>query len=306
MEPTKPKISVKDFFLNLGATVALYTVVVTLVNLLFTVINSAYPIITTNYYNTGSSTISWSVAILVVFTPILILLMWLLEKQYISEPERMTGGIHKWLTYLTLFVSGFAIAGDLITVLYYFIDGQELDTAFILKCLVLLVVASSLFGYYLTDIRGKLTHKLRITWRVLSIAIVVASIVWGFAVLGSPRTQRLARYDEQKVNDLMNIDSAVQSFYTIQKVLPKDLKELSSVSYYVSTIDPQSKLSYVYSVKSLSTYELCAEFNNDSSDKTVMAQTYPYGGGSWTHSAGNYCFKKTISFPVNPGVKGAM
>jgi type II secretory pathway component PulF len=95
MEPIKPKISVKDFFLNLGATIALYTVVISLINLLFTVINNAYPKITNAYYYAGTSSISWPVAVLVIFTPILILLMWLLEKQYMIEPERKDSGIHK-------------------------------------------------------------------------------------------------------------------------------------------------------------------------------------------------------------------
>ena len=40
---TQTKISAKDLFINLGAIVSLYTVVVSLVNLLFTAINTAYP-----------------------------------------------------------------------------------------------------------------------------------------------------------------------------------------------------------------------------------------------------------------------
>ena len=48
---------------------------------------------------------------------------------------------------------------DLITILYYFIDGQELTTGFVLKVLVLFVVASSIFVYFISDLRGKLTGR---------------------------------------------------------------------------------------------------------------------------------------------------
>ncbi|MGH7250038.1 MAG: DUF5671 domain-containing protein, partial [Minisyncoccia bacterium] len=124
MEP-QTKTSAKDFFINLGAIVALYTTVVSLVNLLFTVINTAYPQITSGYNYLSSQSISWPVATLIIFFPIFLLLMWLLGKDYKIHPEKQNSGIHKWLTYITLFIAGLTIAIDLITVLYYFLDGQE-------------------------------------------------------------------------------------------------------------------------------------------------------------------------------------
>src|SRR3989344_8467627 len=85
----KPRTTPKDFFINLGAIVALYTVVVTLLNLLFTIINVAYPKVTSYYsYYPGSQSISFPVATLIIFFPVYILLMWLLERGYFSEPEK--------------------------------------------------------------------------------------------------------------------------------------------------------------------------------------------------------------------------
>lgn len=100
----------KDFFLNLGAIVSLYTVVYSLVDLLFTVINTAYPQINNGYDYVGSQSISWPVSILIIFFPIFVLLMWLLEKEYAAYPEKQNAGVHKWLTYITLFISGLVIA----------------------------------------------------------------------------------------------------------------------------------------------------------------------------------------------------
>ena len=305
MEPNqRTKVSGKDFFLNLGAIVALYTTVISLVTLLFTVINHAYPRVTSGYSYYGSGSISWSVATLIIFFPILITLMWLLEKQYRVEPERKNGGIHRWLTYITLFITGLVIAGDLITVLYYFIDGQELTTGFLLKVLVLLVVASSLFIYFISDLRDKLTSNSRKAWRVFAAVMVIGSIVWGFSVLGSPRNQRLYKYDEQKLNDLMNVTGSIQSYYSTKGVLPKDFMELSTLNYYINSVDPQNGKTYEYSVKTPTTFEVCAEFNKASNENANTSRPeYPYGGTSWTHPVGRHCFEQAVNPNMYPPTK---
>ena len=287
----------KDFFINLGAIVALYTSVVSLINLLFTIINTAYPQITNGYDYFGSTSISWPVATLIIFFPIFILLMWLLEKDYRVNPEKQSSGIHRWLTYITLFLAGVTIAVDLITVLYYFIDGQELTTGFLLKVLALLVVATGIFSYYLSDALGKLTSKSRNVYRIIALVIILGSIIWGFSVLGSPRAQRLLKYDEQKVNDLMNIDSQIRAYYELQGkgILPNTLDEMSP-NYYYPVVDAQSQKSYEYKKTSNTTYNLCAEFNT-TSPKTKGPNIYarPIGYQSWIHPAGLHCFEQTIN-----------
>ncbi|OGI72977.1 hypothetical protein A3D42_03065 [Candidatus Nomurabacteria bacterium RIFCSPHIGHO2_02_FULL_41_18] len=292
------KTNAKDVFLNLGAIVALYTLVISLVNLLFSVINVAYPQINNDYNSfSASASISWPVATVVIFFPIFILLMWLLEKQYQVEPERQNAGIHRWLTYLTLFLSGIAIAADLITILYYFIDGQELTTGFLLKVLVLFVVASLIFFYYISDIRGKLTSKSRVVWRVIATAVVLASIIWGFLVLGSPRTQRLYKYDDQKVRDLMNIDSQITSFFMTKGTLPATMEENVNINtYFIPPIDEQTGKPYEYKKLNSIKYELCAEFNKASSENSKLSERnlYPYGNISWAHPEGKHCFTQTI------------
>lgn len=295
------KTNAKDFFLNLGAIVALYTLVYSLVNLLFTVIDKAFPPIASGYYYNTSASISWPVATLVIFFPIFILLMWFLEREYAVEPERQTYGIHKWLTYITLFIAGLTIAGDLITVLYYFIDGQNLTTGFLMKVLVLLIISSSVFTYYISDVRGKLTSKSRMFWRIVAGVIIVGSIIWGFSVLGSPQTQRLYKYDEQKITELQNINNQVISYYSIKSVLPQNLSEISSVNYYVPQVDPQTQKPYQYEKTGNTTYNLCAEFNKASNDKgNLTYPASPYGDVSWSHPAGRYCFQETINTNMYP------
>lgn len=294
------KFNAKDFFLNLGATVALYTVVVSLVNLLFTIINYAYPKVAVgyNYYYNASQSISWPVASLIIVFPILILLMWVLEREYKNNPEDRNTGVHKGLTYVTLFAAGLVVAGDLIMVLYYFLDGQELTTGFLFKVLVLLVVAGGLFTYYLSDIRGTLTSKSRKVWRVLTGVVILASIIWGFSVLGSPSTQRLYKHDNQKMNNLQEINNYIQNAYAQNGRLPESLTDAGSLGYVPSIVDPQTNKPYEYIRKSATSYSLCAEFNKASDermDKMTYPAAYPYGGMFGAHPAGRHCFEQTIN-----------
>lgn len=310
----KSKGSAKDFFLNLGAIVTLYTVIVSLINLLFTIINVAYPQITNGYNYYGSQSISSPVSILIIAFPILIVLMWQLAKQNPEDSvarsieggvrEKNVSTIHRWLSYITLFLAGVTLVVDLITVLYYYLDGQELTTGFLLKVLVVFVTVAGLFVYYISDIRGRLTSGGRKIWRLVSAIIIVTSIIWGFSVLGSPRTQRLIKYDNQKVNDLENINSQINSFYYSKNRLPQSLDEVVSLNYGVITSDLQSNKPYEYNKKDVLSYELCAIFNKATKDSTEPNIHFRSTGSTlWTHPAGHYCFTQTINPSQYSGIK---
>jgi len=288
---TQTKTSAKDFFINLGAIVVLGFFVGNLISLLFTIINKAYPL-TTGYNYYGSYSISFPVASLIIFFPIYILLMWLLEKDYSIEPEKRNRGIRKWLTYITLFLSGFALAGDLVTVLYYFIDGQDITTGFIMKALSILVIFLAIFFYYISDVMGKLNGSSRKIWTIVSAIIILVCIIWGFSVLGSPRTQQLLKYDEQKVNDLQNINNQVTNYYSIKGILPKTLEETANGNYYVAQVDSQTQKPYEYIKIDNLFYKLCAEFNKNSQNNGILSK---FGAMEWSHPVGYYCFIQTIN-----------
>jgi len=227
--------------------------------------------------------------------------MWLMEKEYVAEPERRSTSIHKLLSYITLFLAGLIMAGDLVTVLYYFLDGQELTTGFLLKVLALLVVSSALFYYYISEIRERLTSGSRKIWRIIAVVVVTASIVLGFTVLGSPNTQRLLKADNQKMNNLMEINNYVQSYYVQNGKLPENLNETTSLGYYPNLIDPQTNKPYEYIKKDSLRYSLCAEFNKASITSKSSYSEAPYLRGAvfGTHPAGRYCFEQTIN-PNSP------
>ena len=295
MDPNqiKPKTTIVDFLLNIASIIALYTIVGSTLNLLFTVIGKAYPKITNEHYYYSQS-ISWPVSILIILFPIFVTIMYFLEKSYGLDSEKRNSGIHKWLTYITIFIGGIILIGDFVTVLYYFIDGQEMTTGFILKALTVLVISLAVFFYFISEVRGKLNSMSRKVWTVVTAVIILGSIVWGFSVLGSPRTQQLLKYDEQKVNNLQNLNSQVVSYYSEKGTLPNLIKDMENGNYYIQIMDPQTQKPYEYQKINNTTYNLCAEFNKASDGANQLTQPNP-DNKSWKHSAGRYCFVQTIN-----------
>ncbi len=300
MDPNqiKPKVSAGNFLLNIGAIIVLYTIVSNLISLIFTVIEKAYPKITNGYNYLGSQSISWPVSILIILFPIFVTIMYFLEKEYTQNPEKRNIGIHKWLTYTTLFIGGSILIGDLITVIYFFIDGQELDMGFLLKVFSILTITLVVFLYYIADARNTLTPLKRKVWLVISIVIVLISIVWGFSVLGSPRTQKLLKYDELKISNLQSMTYGINNYFSSKGILPNTLEEISGGNYYVPLMDSQTNKPYEYKRTGNLTYEVCADFNSASNNKdssSNLPYMYDRNVTSWVHPSGYYCFAQTIN-----------
>jgi hypothetical protein len=311
MENTKT--SAKDFFLHLGAIVALYTVTISFLNLIFKIINKAFPEVTQNIYAWGAgSEISLPVATVIIVFPLFILLSYFVHKIYIQNPAKKELGIRKWLTYITLFVAGIILAGDLVTVLYKFLDGQDFTAAFLLKALSVLIVAGAVFGFYLQDIRDRVSQRNRKVWAICVGVIILISIILGFSVLGSPQSQRLLRYDNQKVTDLQNIQWQVISFWQTNGSVPVDINEMESAQPNTSIPrDPQTKDNYEYNKTGAMTFELCANFNKENKNINqnqyigAVPMSYPVKGtiiqnDNWNHSAGRYCFPRVIDPTIYP------
>jgi len=290
----------KDFFLHLGAMTALYAGIVAILNLLFRVINVAFPRIDSSFGYYGGS-ISLPVATLIVVFPVFLILTNIIRKGYETAPEKKEYAIRKWLIWITLFFAGIAIVADLITLLYFFLDGRDLTVGFLLKVLSVFVVASSVFGYFLDDLKEKLDSKRRTLWRVVSIVLVIGSIVLGFMVIGSPKNQRLLNYDQQKIYDLQNIQSQIINHWQMKGEIPKSLDDLRDPlsSYYQIPLDQQTKQSYEYQKTGDMSFSLCAEFNlssrvNPEAPRISNVMKFGMENENWIHQEGRHCFERTV------------
>ena len=124
----------------------------------------------------------------------------------------------------------------------------------------------------------------------VAVLVTMGVLTWGFLIVGSPDTRRLERLDERRVEHLQRMVGEIQRMvYDIRKpgvmkrTLPKDLAEVQGHAKHwkISLVDPETGEAYLYTVKSGSTYELCATFALPRDRSTEVF---------WNHPAGRHCF----------------
>lgn len=291
----------RDFFLHVSAFVALYLVAIAAATLLFTLIDYRFPDILQGYYGDPySGPVRFAIASLIILSPIFVVLMRLIQKEARQTPERAKLAVRKWLTFITLFFAGLTAIIDLIVLLNSFLGGA-LPTAFVLKALTLLAIAGSAFGYFFLDLKGYWHEHAQesryASWGFLG--AVVASVILGFLVLGSPATQRDYRLDMERISSLSMIQYQAVNYWQQNKVLPDTLAQLENPIYGVSMpLDPQTGKSYEYKKTGDLSFEICASFAREAAD-SMKGEYYSEIPGlknatAWDHSAGRDCFTREI------------
>ncbi len=312
MENIKTKVTPKDFFLYVGAMVALYVSAFSLLALLFNYINILFPDQLDFYRGNFSAAVRFSIASLIIIFPTYLVLTKVLNRDVRRNPEKKGLWIRKWLIYFTLFVAGVTIIIQLIRLINEFLGG-DITTQFVLKIVAVLVVTGAVFGYYMYDLKGKWEMEAKkakmIGW--ITALVVLVAVVSGFFIIGSPTSQRLIRFDEKKVDDLQSIQWRVVDFWQSKERLPESLLELKDpISSFMVPVDPQTEEEYGYNVISALTFELCADFNKESTEQSFINERIvspvPIGGGlgikdsNWQHGEGEVCFERTIDPDLYP------
>ena len=307
----KPKTTAKDFFLWAGALVSFYWTVIAYTFLVFDYINYTFPNPLAYYpadpYQSG---ISGEMASVIVLLPVYLLLMYLIRKDSDRDPSRKEIWVRRWAIILTLFLASVAMIVDLITLLTTFLSGEELTTGFLLKVLVIILVATGVFMHFFADLKNywDTNPSRRLFVRVGAAVLAVVTIGSGFVIVGTPAEARLARFDAQKVSDLQSIQSQVVYYWQAKQALPKTLDDLNnSLAYGPVPIDAQTGESYVYQATGALSFELCATFNAESrgnqallmESRSAASQVPPFGVKSgaqdnWQHGSGQVCFDRTI------------
>ena len=135
-----------------------------------------------------------------------------------------------------------------------------------------------------------MTPKIHMMVSIAFSVVVLAAVVWGVTLVGSPATARLQRFDSQRLGDLRTIVRELQSLCQdpdikkeLKRPLPESLERLAGLarSERINLTDPETKQPYVYTVKDATSYELCATFSlARDSDVDVF----------WNHPSGEHCF----------------
>ena len=106
--------------------------------------------------------------------------------------------------------------------------------------------------------------------------VVLAVIVFGFVVIGSPAKQRMLKIDQQKVYHLQSIQNEIVSYWQAKKKLPERLKDLEdSLAYFTLPLDPETQQSYGYKVVGPLSFELCTNFHLPADASTDRGVRYP-------------------------------
>lgn len=297
------KSTAKDFFLWAGAMLALYVGVFSFVALMFDYLDYVFPD-TTLYYNYDpyQGSISYEMASLIVLAPVLLILMRVIRKGIQAEPARAQVWVRRWALFLTLFIAGATVVVDLIVLLTTFLSGEELSARFLLKVLVVLLVASAGFMHFIADLWGywekKPQYARYVSWAVgVLVALTVAA---GFLIIGSPQQQRAMRIDQQRVSDLQSIQSQIVTYWQQKESLPENLSDLNDpLSYFVVPVDPVTKEAYLYTRQSPLDFTLCATFATEgySWDKNLSSPrpaTFDVANENWQHGKGEVCFDRSI------------
>lgn len=308
------KSSPRDVFMYLLATITLYFCAYSAIDLLFSYINVGFPDALNPYYDAGGS-IRWSLALLIIIFPVYFWVSRFLNKDITKDHGKNEIKIRKWLLYLTLFLAALLIIGDLVALIYNFLQG-EITARFSLKVVSVFAVAVAVFWYYLYDLRkavGTFSSKAKIfVWGVW--VAIIAIVVAGVFIAGSPFTQRLVRFDDQKISDLQNIQGQILNTWMLKGALPQTLDDLrDSISGFVPPVDPQDGSSYEYKATGKASFDLCATFNLPASAGQI-GRTPPYAApvgypvdkglaDNWDHGQGRQCFSRTIDPKLYPPKK---
>lgn len=148
----RPYLPAREAFLYLVLFMSLYTVAYHLASLSFDIINRLLPDPAEPASRFWRDSMRFSVAALVVAFPVLAGLSLLVGRAVRRDPAKRASRVRKWLTYLTLFVAAATLMCD-VTTLVYKVLGGEATTRFVLKVVVVAVIAGTAFGYYLWDLR---------------------------------------------------------------------------------------------------------------------------------------------------------
>lgn len=297
----------RDVFLHLLNILTFYLSIIGFITLYIQYISALFPDPLNFYYTAIANGVRVATSMFVVAVPVFILTSWMLAKDLKSNPEKREGRLRKWLIYFTLFVSSVTIIVNLIIFVYNFLSG-ELTIQFFLKILDVLLVAIAVFGYYIWELRRKDAGTSKIP-RILAWAlsgVVVASIVAGFFIIGTPQEQRARRFDEQRVGDLQTLQSQIVNYWTQKETLPSDLDSLKdSISGFTAPRDPETDAPYEYRVLNSLAFELCATFKTSTKDfkvsykgsRSFYVEPMYYGSSfqqNWDHGAERTCFERTI------------
>ena len=263
-------------------------------------------------YQWASSGLRWSIASLLVGYPIFLFIGWRLAAKKRRDPDRRRSRVRAWLTYVTLVFAAGTLIGDLVVVVYQFLEG-DLESRFAAKACVVGVISAAILWNFSreaertsggVDLAGQ-------ALAVLSTLVVIALVGWAFSIVRSPAAARERISDETRVTNLVAMTRLADCHLTYFGNLSADFPAMHAALTELGgrqpigggcaepyPFDPSTGADYRYRLIDADTYELCATFEGG----------WPEGDGAGEparRTVSNYYSsaneQRTLQLPKGPG-----
>lgn len=141
----QPFVSAREALLYGLLFISLGMVAWHLIDLGFDLIDQLVPDIADLYLPRGS--MRWSIAALIVFLPLFLLLNARVNRATQGDPGRRRSLVRKWFASVTLLIAGLVLLGDLVVSVYALLSG-ELTLRFAAKAGLVALVGGLVLAYY--------------------------------------------------------------------------------------------------------------------------------------------------------------
>jgi len=264
------KQNAKYAFYYLLSLAALIFMALSVGMILFSIIDKTIPDAINSSAGSSDGLLKFAISALLISAPLYFFITRLINQGLKKGEIAKDAGVRRWLTYFNLLVSALIILGVFIGVINSFLSGS-LTAQFILKAAAMFIIAAVVFSYYFYDIKREDVAKKNLVLRIFfwaSLAIVVAVFVAAWFFVEPPKIARERRLDQALADNISNLESAVNTYYSHNQKLPDTLDALKTDNslYLPSTalIDPETKTPIVYKKLDDRSFQFCATFRLDS------------------------------------------
>lgn len=174
----------------------------------------------------SASGLRWSMAALIVFTPV----FWALQRADArglrADPARRHGTIRRWLSSLALLIAVITLLSDALFLIYTFLDGQ-MTARFLAKSAVVAGISGIVLAFFRQEREGATRPMAAAAgWAIIALSLLALGL--SFATIGGPGQGQAERRDRARLADLRVLSNEVRDCEALaQDSLPETLDPMS-------------------------------------------------------------------------------
>lgn len=285
----------KEFFLYLFNIISLWSIFSGVIFVWFLCIDILLFEGEWNLYDSEDlySLIRFVTAILITFFPAYFLVSFFLFREYQNFPEKKEGKWRRWMIYFTLFVGGLIILGNLVVLVYKFLEG-EISKGFVIKSFLLFIFTGFVFWYYFQELHNKLNKTQIKIVALIAFLFFILTLLLVFYFFDTPSGLRGFQKDLETARYLERIcDWGIKDFWEKNHTLPSNLEEIASF-YYGARFEIKS-VKYQKIQEEPPIFKLCATFNLGKAGGYIGKKVAPLKVFEKSLTKGENCFILTVS-----------